>query len=122
MTIEELYMNIGGSYEDVSTRLQNEEKIPRYVCAFPEDKTFDAFINAYNEGKDENVIFEIIHTYKGVCQNLSFVKLCDIAIPLTEHYRGRNEYRFDDVDAQVKELSRRHANVLEQIAIFASQK
>jgi len=122
MTVEELYKNIGGDYQDISMRLINTEKIPKYITCFAQDDSWDKFMAAYNAGADDNILFGYMHTYKGTCLNLSFDYLAEVAIPITDHYRENNRIVHKNVDELIRELSRRHASVLEQIAIFASQK
>ena len=86
MSIEECYQQMGGSYADVSARLPSPRLVQRFVCKFPEDKSFEALAEAMDSGNRE-AAFRAAHTLKGVCANLSFNRLLASASELTELLR-----------------------------------
>ena len=86
MSIEECYQEMGGSYADVSTRLPSPSLVQRFVCKFPEDKSYEALEGAMESGSRE-AAFRAAHTLKGVCANLSFARLLASASDLTELLR-----------------------------------
>lgn len=86
MSIEECYQQMGGSYADVSVRLPSPRLVQRFVCKFPEDKSFEALSDAMESGSRE-AAFRAAHTLKGVCANLSFTRLLQSASELTEILR-----------------------------------
>ena len=86
MSIEECYQEMGGSYADVSARLPSPSLVQRFVCKFPEDKSFEALESAMESGSREGA-FRAAHTLKGVCANLSFSRLLHSASALTEILR-----------------------------------
>ena len=86
MSIEECYQEMGGSYADVSARLPSPSLVQRFVCKFPEDKSYEALEGAMESGSRE-AAFRAAHTLKGVCANLSFNRLLQSASALTEVLR-----------------------------------
>ena len=57
MTIEELYAQIGGNYDDARARLQSDALIARILEKFLTDTTCPAIAEAWNGG-DETATFE----------------------------------------------------------------
>lgn len=86
MTLESLYQQIGGNYPDVKARLVKEERIERFVLLFLKDSSCSAFVKAMEAGNAE-AAFRAVHTLKGVCMNLGFDTLYQIADRITEQLR-----------------------------------
>lgn len=86
MTLESLYQQIGGNYPDVKTRLVKEERIEKFVLLFLKDSSCSAFVKAMEAGNVE-AAFRAVHTLKGVCMNLGFDALYQIADRITEQLR-----------------------------------
>ena len=88
MTMRECYEAIGGNYEDVLGRLRSEALIRKFTLKFLEDQSYPQLKQALNDKNYEDA-FRSAHTLKGVCQNLSFDRLCEVSHELTEHLRDR---------------------------------
>ena len=88
MTMRECYEAIGGNYEDVLGRLRSEALIRKFTLKFLEDQSYPQLKQALNDKNYEDA-FRSAHTLKGVCQNLSFDRLCEVSHELTELLRGR---------------------------------
>lgn len=87
MTLQECYEKMGGDYAEVLARLTSEERIAKYVVKFLEDPTYQMLCEARETG-DHEAVFRIIHTLKGVSQNLGFGKLYEASYEMTEVVRG----------------------------------
>ena len=88
MTIQECYKAIGGNYEDVLGRLNNEALIRKFAFMFLEDSSYMQLKQAMAD-KNYEEAFRSAHTLKGVCQNLSFDRLYEVSHNLTELLRDR---------------------------------
>ena len=66
MTIQECYEAIGGNYEDVLGRLQNDALIRKFTLKFLEDQSYLQLKQAL-ENKNYEDAFRGAHTLKGVC-------------------------------------------------------
>ena len=88
MTMRECYEAIGGNYEDVLGRLQNDALIRKFTLKFLEDQSYLQLKQAL-ENKNYEDAFRSAHTLKGVSQNLSFDRLYEVSNELTELLRDR---------------------------------
>lgn len=88
MTIQECYKAIGGNYEDILGRLNNEALIRKFALMFLEDSSYMQLKQAMAD-KNYEEAFRNAHTLKGVCQNLSFDRLYEVSHNLTELLRDR---------------------------------
>lgn len=86
MTIQELYAQIGGNYEQAQRVMKMDKLIDRYVRKFPGSSAFDA-LKAGGETMDPTALFESAHALKGVCANLGFDEMASVAGDITEDYR-----------------------------------
>ena len=122
MTVEELYAQIGGNYDEAKGRLRSDALIGKFVVKFLDDQSCANLVSAWESG-DEAASFEAAHMAKGVCANLSLTGLADVASAITEALRPGNEAlrAATDVNALVAELSRDHAAVTAAISAFAGQ-
>lgn len=50
MTLEELYREIAGNYEDIRERLRKEERIERFVLLFLKDTSYQTMRQAWEQG------------------------------------------------------------------------
>lgn len=87
MNLKECYEALEGDYEDVLGRLRTERLVQKFVLKFLDDKSYDLLCTSLEAG-DYGEAFRASHTIKGVCQNLSFVKLYKSSHELTEALRS----------------------------------
>ena len=87
MTLQEFYVQIGGSYADTVRRLCSESFVLRFVKKYPANPSFDELCEAVDRSDWESA-FRAAHTLKGVAQNLGFDGLYRAAFALTEEMRG----------------------------------
>ena len=74
MTIQTFYEVIGEDYEDVFNRFMMESLVVKFVKKFIEDPTFDMLEQSL-ENHDVQEAIRASHTFKGICDNMGFVKL-----------------------------------------------
>ena len=119
MTVEELYAQVGGNYDDARARLMTDALIMRILEKFLADTTCPALVEAWNSG-DETATFEAAHAAKGVCMNLAFTRLGTLASEITEALRPGNEgaRANADVDVLVKELAAEYDKVYSAVKEF----
>lgn len=86
MTIQECYEKMGGDYAQVAARLPSARLIERFIVKFLDDDSYANLCSAMKDGHREEA-FRAAHTLKGVCGNLSIVRLYDAASELTELLR-----------------------------------
>lgn len=86
MTLEECYNAFGGNYRDVLNRLIKEERVERFIKAFP---TQDMITPIEKEiaAKDYKQAFLDAHTLKGLCATLGISQLYKSVSDLTESLR-----------------------------------
>lgn len=88
MTLEQMYKQLGGDYNDVRLRIPSETLIRRFAVKFLSDTTFKDLTDGIAAGDWEKA-FRAAHTMKGVALNLGFGTLCRTSSELTEALRSR---------------------------------
>lgn len=86
MSLQECYKELGGDYKDVMQRLPSEAMVKKFVLKFMNDKSFENLCNAMDQS-DYKQAFIAAHTIKGICQNLSFTRLYQSSMELTDALR-----------------------------------
>ncbi|MBR5508768.1 MAG: Hpt domain-containing protein [Lachnospiraceae bacterium] len=86
MTVQELYTELGGNYDDIMRRLRSERIARKFLLRFLEDKTFETLQQAVENGQQEEA-FRAAHTLKGLSLNMGFPQLLDSSQKLTESVR-----------------------------------
>ena len=82
MTTQELYNQIGGSYDSAKKILQMDRLIGKFILKFLDEKSCAKLLNAY-QANDPVGMFEGAHAMKGVCANLGLDKLSGRRQPQT---------------------------------------
>ena len=101
MTLEELYREMGGDYQQALRVLRMDKLIDKHIRKFTHSGVIDALLAA-GSSMDPTGLFETAHAVKGVCANLGLTSLADVASEITEEYRPGHPRSL--TDAQVKEL------------------
>lgn len=119
MTLEELYGQIDGSYEEVMGRLRSEQLVERILGMFLDDSTCPDLVEAWGRGDDE-AAFGAAHSAKGVCMNLALTRLGALTSQITEALRPGNDSlrAATDVDALVSDVSLEYAKVRTAITAY----
>ena len=110
MTVSEFYTAIHGDYKGTLSRFLTEERMRRFALKFEADPSYDELLYAVKAG-DVTEAFRAAHTLKGVCQNLGFDWLYEIAFQITEILRAGSL----DVAAPLDELKTRYGVVMTAI-------
>ena len=87
--IEEFYLKIKGDYQKAISRMQNDERIKKYLKFFLMDESYKQLANAMEKGDCEEA-FRGAHTLKGVCQNMAFTALSIVVEQITEELRAHD--------------------------------
>lgn len=118
MTIEELYHNIGGNYENIVKRLADKEKVKKYIKYYINDTSYATMSEARQKGLDDEYIFLGAHDFKGVCLNLSLDDMSNVICKIVEHYRPEAQVPCDNIEELFDILEQKHQYTIEQIKLF----
>lgn len=88
MTVQECYVKMGADYEGALGRLRKETLIRRFALKFLLDESYASLVRAIEE-QDYDKAYQMAHTLKGTCANLSFTRLGGSAAELSDELRGR---------------------------------
>lgn len=120
MTIQELYRNIDGDYEQAIRVLRMDKLVDKHIRKLTKNGVVDNLLEA-GKTLDPTRMFETAHAAKGVCANLGLVKLAEAASELAEEFRPGNPRRLSDAEvaarvAAVAALYRRTTEGIQQYA------
>ena len=102
MNITEFYTAVGGSYDEVKSRLMTDERIKKFVFKFPATEDFSLMMKGIENG-DWQQVFMYSHNLKGVGYNLCLQDVADAASELCEMVRdGAPSGPVDDAVEKVK--------------------
>lgn len=87
MTIIEFYEAVGGSYDDIVTRMMGEARVRKYLGKFSDNTTFSKLEQSIKDCDYENAFLEA-HNLKGMSLNIGVTELAEAASDLTEALRG----------------------------------
>ena len=122
MTVQELYNNIGASYDSAKRILQMDKLIGKFILKFLDDKSCEKLLTAW-DAKDATAMFEGAHALKGVGANLGLNDLSAQASELAEEFRPGNARTMDDaaVTALLAALKADYDKTIEGIRAFAAE-
>ncbi len=103
MTIEQLYERIGGDYKSVLGRFMSDKIVDKFVIKYLNDSSYDLLKSGMEEPNYEEA-FRAAHTMKGVCQNLSFDRLCKASEDMTEALRNGPHGNYEELYQKVTEV------------------
>ena len=78
MTLQELYYEIGGDYEQAMRVLRMEKLVDKHIRKMRTNLVVEELIDA-GDRIEPSKIFETAHAMKGVCANLGLVGLAGMA-------------------------------------------
>ena len=116
MTLQELYVAIGGDYDQAVRVLRIEKLIDKHIRRLPTNGVVDGLLDA-GGSMDPTELFEKSHAMKGVCANLGLVKLSAAASEISEEYRPGNQRQFSDeeIKAKLEAIRSDYAVIVEKI-------
>ena len=101
MTIRELYINIGGDYNQAIKVLMLDKLLDKHIRRFTGNGVAERLFAA-GESMDETELFEASHAMKGVCANLGLMNLSEAASEICEEFRPGKERKFSDDEVKIK--------------------
>ena len=101
MTLQELYANIDGDYEQATRVLRMDKLIDKHIRKLTKNGVVDSLLEA-GEGMDPTQMFETAHAVKGVCANLGLTNLSGAASEIAEEYRPGNSRKMSDEEVKAK--------------------
>lgn len=104
MTLQQFYAEVGGSAEEVLSRLMSEGLVKKFLFRFLDDPDYGILVKAYGE-EDWPTAFRAAHTIKGLCLTLGLGNLARSSSQLTEMLR-------DGFKGDRKELEELYTRVL----------
>ena len=119
MTLQELYDNIGGSYEQATRVLRVDKLIDKHIRKFTKSGVVEALLDA-GESLDPTQMFETAHAVKGVCGNLGITGLYDLASELSDEFRPGNDRKLtdDEVRAKLGEVRAIYEKTVSGISVY----
>ena len=120
MTLQELYQEIGGDYEQAVRVLRMDKLIDKHIRKLTDNGVVEALIEAEN-GMDAAELFERAHAMKGVCANLGLTGLSSMASEIAEEYRPGNPRKLSDQEvrekiAQIKDMYKKTSDGIAKYA------
>lgn len=95
MTIQELYDEIDGDYDQVIRVLRMDKLVDKHIRKFTKNNVVENLLEA-GETLEPTQMFETAHALKGVCGNLGLKGLYDLASELSDEFRPGNERQHTD--------------------------
>ena len=101
MTLQELYKEIDGDYEQAIRVLRMDKLVDKHIRKLTGNGVVEALIDA-GDRMDAAELFEKAHAVKGVCANLGLTKLSGLASEVSEEFRPGNVRKLTDGEVQEK--------------------
>ncbi|MBR6090319.1 MAG: Hpt domain-containing protein [Anaerolineaceae bacterium] len=119
MTLEELYKEIGGNYEQAQRVMKMDKLIDRYIKKLKSSGVGER-LSAAADAMDPAMLFESAHAMKGVCANLGLDSLASAAEEICEEFRPGKERKFSDDEVREKtaEIRKMFDKTIEGIAKY----
>ena len=114
MTLQELYKEIDGDYEQAIRVLRMDKLVDKHIRKLTGNGVVEELIDA-GDRMDAAELFEKAHAVKGVCANLGLTKLSGLASEVSEEFRPGNVRKLTDGEVkekleQIEELYRKTAD------------
>jgi HPt (histidine-containing phosphotransfer) domain-containing protein len=116
MTIQELYANIGGDYDQAIKVLRMDKLVDKHIRRLTANGVVERLIAA-GDTMDATELFESSHAVKGVCANLGLTGLSGAASEISEEFRPGNPRTLSDeeVKERLGKISDMYARTAEGI-------
>ena len=109
--IQEFYKKINGNYEVALSRMQNDERIEKYLKFFLMDESYKSLEEGMNS-EDCEMAFRGAHTLKGVCQNMAFTELSEVVEQITEELRAKD---IEKAKLTFSKVKKKYQKVIDEI-------
>ena len=123
MTLEELYAEIGGNYQQAIRTMRLDRLIDKHIVKLAQSDLF-AKLDESSAELDPDTVFGAVHNIKGTCGNLALMGFYDKASVLSDEFRkGRPRTMSDDEARQkIAELMDDFEGIKATILAYAAQK
>ena len=101
MTLQELYKNIDGDYEQALKVMRMDKLVDKHIRKLTKNGVVEAMLEA-GKTLDPTQMFETAHAAKGVCANLGLTRLANAASELSEEFRPGNARGMTDAEVAAK--------------------
>ena len=101
MTIQELYEQIGGSYDHAVQIMRMDKMISKYLLKLTDSDVCDKLKDAASS-MDPAALFESAHAMKGVCANLGLDDLAAEVSEVTEEFRPGSGRKLSDDEVKIR--------------------
>ncbi len=101
MTLQELYAEIGGDYDQAVRVLRMDKLIDKHIRKLTKNGVVEGLLDAAKT-LDPAAMFDAAHAMKGVCANLGLTRLSEMASEIAEEYRPGNPRKLSDAEAAEK--------------------
>ena len=103
MTLQELYQEIGGDYDQAIRVLRMDKLVDKHIRKLTGNGVVTDLIDAGSR-MDAAELFEKAHAAKGVCANLGLMTLSGMASDIAEEFRPGNPRTMTDDEVRAKIL------------------
>ncbi len=100
MNLKDCYSAVGGDFDEVMGRLRKEQLVTKFLYKFLDDKNFHLFEDSMSN-KDYDEALRVVHTLKGICQNLAFTGLYVTSSQITNALKEKDYNRAMDMSPQL---------------------
>lgn len=120
MTLQELYAEIDGNYEQARRTLRVDKLIDKHIRKLTTGGVIEGLLAA-GTSMDATELFETSHAAKGVCGNLGLTKLADAASQISEEFRPGNPRTMtdDEVKERLAAIEALYAKTADGITRYA---
>lgn len=119
MTLQELYQEMDGDYEQALRVLHVEKLLDKHIRKFPKNGVLETLFTA-GETLDPTQLFEAGHAVKGISANLGLMGISNLASEITEEFRPGSTRKLsdDEVKEKVAELKAKFDKTADAIARY----
>ncbi|MCQ2585483.1 MAG: Hpt domain-containing protein [Treponema sp.] len=115
MQIKECYRLMGADYDDVLSRMMNDQMVYKFNKKFSENSDYKNLKDSLSE-KDFETAFRMAHNLKGMCLNLGYNELFEASSVLCEELREGNPR--GDINKMMDNLTLKYQKILKGIAMM----
>jgi len=122
MTLQELYSNIGESYEQALRVLRVEKLVDKHIRKVITNGLIETLLDA-GQSMDAVRLFEAAHAVKGNCGNLGLTALAAAASKISEEFRPGTARSMTDgeVKAELAELAALYEKTAKEISRYVAE-
>ena len=120
MTLQELYQNMEGDYDQALRVLRMDRLVDKHIRKFPQNISMDELIAAKEDLNPER-LFDSSHALKGICASLGLKGIADIATEISDEFRPGSSRKMTDeeVVAKIEQIARLYQKAKEEILRYS---